>query len=151
MDATPPAVLAWRASQLPDRVAGAAAHELEDGEELAAMSARSLQKLLKHVTTAAQSQTLLACRNAVLEEQQQMGDEGEGEREEKAPAAAAAAAVDPCEICFEPFDRGERLPRLLKECGHTFCARAPALPQHMHWRGSALILVLIVLMWVVRA
>ena len=130
-------VLAWCASQLPARVAGAAAHSLEDGEELEVMSACSLLKRLKRQgATEAEAQALLACRDAVLAEQRRPGDEGEGGegKGEQAPAtataaaaaaAAADAAVDPCEICFEPFDRGERVPRLLKECGHTFCAPRP--------------------------
>ena len=26
-----------------------------------------------------------------------------------------------CEICFESFNRSEKLPKVLKNCGHTFC------------------------------
>ena len=130
-------VLAWCASQLPARMAGAAARSLEDGEELEAMPERSLLKRLKRQgATEAEAQALLVCRDTVLAEQRRPGDEGEGgEGEgEQAPATAAAAAaaaadaaVDPCEICFEPFDRGERVPRMLNKCGHTFCA--PTLPR----------------------
>ena len=103
------------------------------------MSGRSLLKLLKHIVTQVEAQALLACRDAVLMEQQQLGGEHEGEGKR---GEALAAVVFECDICFEPFNRGERVPRNLKECGHTFCAPAPApsaaLPSH--WRGRATVL-----------
>ena len=120
-------VLAWCAVQLPEHLAGALATELEDGEELAGRKPRSLLKLLKrHGATEAEAETLLARRDAVLAEQQRVGGEGAG-RDEHTEEAPAVAVVEPCDICFEPFDRRERTPRLLKECGHTFCASTPTL------------------------
>ena len=26
-----------------------------------------------------------------------------------------------CSLCYEEFNRSERLPKVLKQCGHTFC------------------------------
>ena len=26
-----------------------------------------------------------------------------------------------CDICFESYNRSEKLPKVLKHCGHTFC------------------------------
>ena len=77
----------------------------------------------------AQAQALLECRDAVLAEQMGGGDEAEAEREEASPVAGVE-----CDICFEPFDRMERTPRNMKECGHTFCAPTSLPP---HWRDHA--------------
>ena len=121
-------VLAWCATQLPGCVAGAAAKELEDGEELAGRMPRSLLKMPKrHGASEAQAQALVACRDAVLAGQECLVSEGP--RGGGAEEASAAAGVDPCDICFEPYDRRECTPRMLKECGHTFCAPSPRLPR----------------------
>ncbi|PIC46352.1 hypothetical protein B9Z55_006071 [Caenorhabditis nigoni] len=40
----------------------------------------------------------------------------------ESPDRPSNAAVE-CQICFQPFDENERVPRIVKECGHTLCQR----------------------------
>ncbi|CAO4365553.1 unnamed protein product [Caenorhabditis nigoni] len=40
----------------------------------------------------------------------------------KSPELPSSAVIE-CQICYASFDNGKRVPRIIKECGHTLCQR----------------------------
>ena len=99
---------------------------------------RSLLKLLKrHGAAETEAQALLARR--VPREQERLGGEGGGPaggRGGRAPRRRRGVWYNVLDLCMEPYDRAEHIPRMLC-CGHTFCAPAPCSLQCTHARALA--------------
>jgi SWI/SNF-related matrix-associated actin-dependent regulator 1 of chromatin subfamily A len=130
-------VLAWAELVELEPETGAAlrsvfGEEDTDGDDLATLPAKRLQKMLKRGglrgDLPAAASAVLAARDALL------ACASPPRREAAAPAEAAAAAkaAPSCQICFEPYGAGI-VPRMLS-CGHTFCE--PCLSKMLRCAGS---------------
>eukprot|EP01052_Picozoa_sp_SAG31_P012419 SAG31_NODE_726_length_12541_cov_4.922922_5_plen_370_part_00 len=81
-----------------------------DGEELALAKNKSLRRILRYTVAVESVSTILCARDAYIE-----AEKGHTTLE------ATKAETSSCTICFEEYDSSSIIPRILVECGHSFC------------------------------